>query len=238
MSSESRKTDVPARALWKVSSWLGLLFLLVAFTACQTKVSATPALPAEFQRGLVPSVALDGYLFVRQGNDTRIAGNLLALPEDVAARYAQIWLVPSDQGEVLGGSVLFSSAEQAQMVSRAMDSGLPKHWKMVSGSSLFVVFGEGSGAKDLISAIESNRFSSLESIAPDGWAMVQRLPAAPPTQVVLAGFVKLSDRLLSYLKENDPTLEQQMAQSASLVKGYIVVFLPKSRRVGPKACKH
>ncbi len=179
-----------------------LVIAAVAFTACQGGKAGTPSLPPELAATQVPSVPMDAYLFVCQAQDTRIEGRLLSLQEDVVVRFAQAWLVPSDGKEVLGGRIQFSSPQEAQRTSDAIGSADPKLWKRVSGSSLFLVYGEGGGAKSLTSAIEGNQFSSVETNAPDGWAMIQQLPSSPPGKTVATGFVKLSDSLLAYLKEN------------------------------------
>ena len=170
------------------------LFLLIS--SCASPKVSSP-LADELAATMVPDVNLDVYLYMNQGNPTKVPKNLIASPVDISVDSLAIWGVINANMYSVGGALTFANASDASYIY----SQLPQQndvWTKLSSNIIYFVQGSGGPAESLISAISSNDFKQYD----DNQALgeVSLMPNSSTAIPVGIGIIKPTQAALNLLK--------------------------------------
>jgi hypothetical protein len=134
-------------------------------------------------------------MFLSQGEPFPIPADMLALPASPGVNSLTIWVVPGDAGHAVAFRAILTSPEEASDLYKEVAPETDE-WTYLSGSTIYLVKGEGSGAKTLKRAIKAGDFVSLEEKEPKIRNEMNRLPKEPPAKAVMMGFAKPKGSLI------------------------------------------
>jgi len=142
-----------------------LMAVLVTGMGCQIgrKLPAQPSTPppGELSSTLVPNVPLDAYVYARQHNPTRIPADMVNLPREVEAESISFWGVPAGDDFAFGMAFTLTDSEDAsQLYNEIRIKG--DSWKMLSGNTIYLVYGSGAAAGSLKTAISNQDFKYFD----------------------------------------------------------------------------
>ena len=155
---------------------IALLILLIATpiisVGCQEEGGQLPApsSPGELSSTLVPDVPLDLYIYARQDGPTAVPAGMVGTPDDIEVEALSVWGISAEDEFALGmGLSLTSDSDAAGLYD---EINLEENgWKLLSGSTIYLVHGSGAAAESLKTAISNNDFKyyddgeSLEAVA-------------------------------------------------------------------------
>lgn len=184
-----------------IAIFLVVLFIgLSAIPACTAKRSPqAPALPPGFSEAMVPDLDIDAYIYARQEVPFSLPTRPGFLSQAYEVESVALWLVPSGSDEAVGAVLVLPS--QAAALYQEIPSSA-RIWKHLSGNRIFLVLNPAGTGQALQKAIEGNAFKTLQTRDSKAWEIVNSLPPQPPTKPFAAGFLRLNERTLDYVKKN------------------------------------
>lgn len=203
----------------KNSFLLTVVSLILLVSACAGPKAQTALLPDGMSLAMAPGgMPLDAYLYIRQSQPTGIPGSFFGLPSDAAIQSIEAWAVPSGSSESVGTVITLAAQRDASALYPFIPDR-PDLWKMLSGSNIYVVWGTGSGAEGLKTAISARRFVSLKEAEKDAWNLMERLPGSPEAKPLAAGFVRINERLIDFVQKKSPGgPDESMASNVKLAR--------------------
>jgi len=127
---------------------------------CESSDTGASTTSIIWDNNLVPDVPMDVYLFASQDKPTVLPDNAFNTSEDISIESLSIWGVPSENYFSFGISLVFSSSNEASSVYKQIKQD--DFWMKLRDNNIFVVYGEGSSAESLKSAIELNHFKKYD----------------------------------------------------------------------------
>lgn len=189
------------------------LILIILTLACTAPKVQEAQLPQGLGSAMAPDMPLDAYLYIRQSQPTVIPGLFLGLLSDAAIQTIEAWAVPSDSDESVGVVITFVAQKDAEAIFKLIPNQTDL-WKMQSGTDIFLVWGTGSGADGLKKVAETRQFVPLSKSNQDGLDLIGRLPGPPAVKPLAVGFIRMEDRLISFLEKKSPVGSNESSVSA------------------------
>lgn len=191
---------------------IALLILLIATpiisVGCQEEGGQLPApsSPSELSSTLVPDVPLDLYIYARQDGPTTIPAGMVGTPGDIEVEALSVWGIPAEDEFAFGiGLSLTSDSDAAGLYD---EINLEENgWKLLSGSTIYLVHGSGTAAESLKTAISNNDFKYYD----DGEAL-EAMATLPDYGAIRTAAIALAkpSALISFIARdaNSETLER------------------------------
>lgn len=186
------------RYIAPVSFILIAVLLILVPVGCTTAAPSGPAV-TELSATTVPNLDLDIYLYFNQGNPTIIPEESTSSSKNIAVDSLAVWGIINDNDYAIAGALTFDNAADAAN----MFSQLPKQpviWTELSGNIVYAVYGSGTPADSLESAISNKDFKQYD----DSQALqeVSRLPYNDTTKPAGIGIIKTSSATVNLLKQH------------------------------------
>ncbi|TRZ48244.1 MAG: hypothetical protein D4S01_10660 [Dehalococcoidia bacterium] len=189
-----------------VTGLRGILCVLVIATliisvGCQGEGGQLPApsSSSELSSTLVPNMALDVYVYAKQDSPTMIPAEMVDAPYDVGVESLAVWGVFAEDKFAFGVGLTLTSASDASRLYDEIDLG-EEGWKTLDGNTIFFVYGSGTAAESLTTAISNRVFKyyddseSLEAVA--------SLPSQDTTKLAAIALAKPSEELIGFLTKD------------------------------------
>jgi len=144
---------------------------------------------------------LDLYVYIKQEKPTVIPSNVVGQP-GVEAESLAVWGFSAGEVSAIGGALVLTTASQASSVYGQIPAQ-PERWTKLSDRTIYFVYGTGSAAEALKTAINNQNFKYYDD--EKGLSAVRTLPNSGSTK--LAGvMVARPDKPLigNVIKETDP----------------------------------
>ena len=134
----------------------------------------------------MPDVPLDLYIYARQDGPTTIPAGMVGMPGDIEVEALAVWGISAEDGFALGmGLSLTSDSDAAGLYDDINLEG--NGWKLLSGSTIYLVHGSGTAAESQKTAISNNDFKYYDDgEALEAMATLPDYGATKPSAIVLA----------------------------------------------------
>ncbi|MCI0821888.1 MAG: hypothetical protein J4N64_00605 [Chloroflexi bacterium] len=218
---------------WATS--LALLFTLAATGCATTNLSGNALLPDGIEDAKVPRVESRGYLYFNPGVPVVVTGSLfnVSLPAEglfdesgnsISLDHATLILGATTEN--VGASLNFVSAQDSQaaleLVSDALDSGTVRGHRL--DEQLFLATGDQQWREAVTGAYNSGDLVSVKEGFPTTWALLNHLPASPPSKPVMAGVLHLDANLLQSLMASVDVEAEGIGNAFGLVRVESMAF--------------
>jgi hypothetical protein len=220
------KEKLGRRIATVLTAGLSVVTLCLTGAACHLEaplpVTLASVSPSELGGTVVPDLALDLYIYVKQESPTLLPASVLNLPFPVTVEMASLWGVAERGGFTFGGGLLFPDPDSAARAE--VELGLPGLWIQRDGAVLYFVEGSSEAAQTLQAAIMERRFkyydntSALRVVAAlprDGPARLGAVLVSRP-QIELNRYVDRATNLGEWRLENMPF---KLARISTVVAG-------------------
>jgi len=178
-----------------------LLAISVIGVGCAGEAGQPPetSSTSELSSILVPNVPLDIYLYARQDSPTMLPAEMVDAPYDIGVESLAAWGVPAEDSFAFGMGLTLSSASDA---AKAYDQITLEEdgWKMLSGSTIYLVHGSGTAAELLKTAISNNDFKYYDDS--ECLSAAARLPDGGTTRLAAIALAKPSESLIGLLSQD------------------------------------
>ncbi len=181
-----------------------LIVIPVLGVGCATEEtpSLAPASRLDLSATLVPNVGLDIYVYMKQADPTTVPKDMAGTPVDVVAESLALWGVATKNELVLSGGLMLTSAADAAGIHSAILSQA-NLWTRLSDRTIYFVYGSGSVAEMLKSAITRNDFKKYDD--QQALSEVAMLPDGGTTRLAGVGIVRPGKELTGLITSNiDP----------------------------------
>jgi hypothetical protein len=147
---------------------------------------------------MVPNVNLDAYLYFDQGSPTSIPQNLLQSNTDIQINSLALWGICDSESYGLAAALIFNTAADAGQIY-SLASQQKDVWTKQSDRSVYMLYGSGSPADSLKTAIENNNFKNYD----DQKALkeVASLPLDTRSRPLAIGIVQTKQDMIVLLKK-------------------------------------
>lgn len=226
----------------KLSNKLVLLLVAIPIISlgCQRGQLPSPSTAGEPSLTPVSDTQPAVYVYARQDSPTRIPAWLLDPPCDMEAESLALWGVPSEDKSALGMALTLTSASDASRLydginleelyatvnldelhttinlEKLYSAVNPEEgvWKMLSGKTIYLVYGSGAAAESLKTDISNHDFKyhnyceSLEAVAAlpsHGATKPAAIAIAKPSEALIAFIAKYADT--EYVEQIDMILK-------------------------------
>jgi hypothetical protein len=168
----------------------------------------TPSYSSVLSSIQVPNTPLDVYLYAKQDKPTVIPADMTGAPWDIEVESLALWGVPADDGFALGMGLTLTTTDSASKLYAAIN--FEKYgWKMLSGSTMYFVYGSGTAAETLKRAIANHDFKYYDDT--ECLKAVADLPNSGIISPTAIAIVKPSKALIDFIaKYVDPRYFDQV----------------------------
>jgi hypothetical protein len=168
----------------------------------------TPSPPSILSSTQVPNTPLDVYIYAKQDKPTVIPADMTGAPWDIEVESLALWGVPADDGFALGMGLTLTTTDSASKLYAAIN--FEKYgWKMLSGSTMYFVYGSGTAAETLKRAIANHDFKYYDDT--ECLKAVADLPNSGIISPTAIAIVKPSKALIDFIaKYVDPRYFDQV----------------------------
>ena len=183
---------------------IALLVLLIAVpivgVGCQEEEKELPApLPLGYlSSALVPNTPLDIFIYARQDSPTVIPADMFGMPYDINIETLAVWGVATEDEFAFGMGLTLTDAGDASRLHE-LDLG-EEVWRMLSGSTIYLVQGSGTAAQALKTAISNNDFKPYDDS--NSLKAVAALPDEGATKLTAVALVTPNQALMGLLTES------------------------------------
>ena len=198
-----------------------LIVLLIATLAigvgCQEEEGQLPAPPSpgELSSTLVPNMHLDAYIYARQDSPTMIPAGMIGAPCDIEVESLAVWGIPAEDDFAFGMALTLTSASDASELYAEINLE-EDSWKMLSGSTVYLVHGSGTAAEALRTAISNHDFRYYDDS--ELLEAAATLPSRGTTKPAAIALAKPSKALIGFMaKEADSEDLEQINMMLKLV---------------------
>jgi hypothetical protein len=156
----------------------------------------------------VPNTPLDVYLYAKQDKPTVIHVDMTGGPCDIEVESCAIWGVPAGDDFALGMGLTLTTTDSASKLYAEINFEKYR-WKMLSGSTIYLVYGSGTAAETLKRAIANNDFKYYDDT--ESLKAVVDLPNSGIISPTAIAIVKPSKALIDFIaKYVDPRYFDQV----------------------------
>jgi hypothetical protein len=175
-----------------------IVLLATLVTGCKRAPKEAPAPDImQVSEHMVPDVPLDVYVYLEQDQPTVVPAGTLDISRDAEVVSLSIWGVPYEDTDFsIGGALNFTTEDQAASAHADMRVGTDT-WLKLSGSTVYVVKGNGAAAATLRTALENNKFKRYDDS--DGLAAARQLPGGGADEMVAVALLRPSTALIRYV---------------------------------------
>ena len=181
-----------------------LLVLLIAVpiigVGCQEE-GQFPAPPStsELSSTLVPNTDLDVYIYAKQDSPTTIPAKMVDAPVNIKVESFALWGVPAEDEFALGMGLVLTSASDASKIYAEINLE-EDSWKVLSGNTIFLVYGSGTAAESLKTAISNNDFKPYDDS--ESLKAAATLPSGGITKLAAIALARPSKALVGFLTKD------------------------------------
>jgi len=174
-----------------------MLVLVLGLSSCIISPhDPTPSSPSILSLTQVPNTPLDLYIYAKQDKPSVIPAEMVGVPCDIEVESCAIWGVPVGDDFALGMGLTLTTADCASKLYAAINFQ-EYGWKMLSGSTIYFVYGSGTAAETLKKAIANHNFKYYDDT--ESLKAVADLPNSGTTRPAAIGIAKPSKALLGFI---------------------------------------
>lgn len=202
-----------------------LLFIALGLglSACdQPAGDANPALPDGFAELVVPDAPLIALIYLNQGSEVSLGGQVLDLPAELnvslSVDYIVVYVGPSKDSTAVEAHMTTEAAARA--VRTAVQNGSDDvEWSrvQVTGSVVFIAKGDVSWADAITDAFRDGQTVLFSDAYPDAWETAQFLPSSPPVRPVAIGALLDTEAIQGVMAEAEMSVLRAMSTVLRIV---------------------
>ena len=150
----------------------------------------------------VPDLNLDLYLYVKQANPTVVPADLVGSTTDIDLDSLALWGIVENNDYSIGGALNFCDAADA-LTGYSLIPAETGLWTMLSGRTIYAVYGSGAPFERLKSAIINNNFKKYV----DAQALneVAALPYTSTNKPIMIGVLKPRPEVIKLIENHIDT---------------------------------
>jgi len=174
-----------------------LIILMAANAGCKEQALPAPT-PAttELSSTMVPNAPFDIYVYCKQEKPTLVPLSLGAEISKISVDSVAFWGVPEQEELDFGLALNMSNKNDASNIY-AMIKQEKEIWSKISGNTIYVVYGSGTRAKALTTALNNNDFKYYDD--KDALNMAATLPDSETTKITAIAIAKPTEELIKLL---------------------------------------
>lgn len=178
-----------------------ILALILGLSSCipiYHPPQPTTSSPSILSSTRVPNTHLDVYIYAKQDKPTMIPAEMVGAPCDIEVESCALWGVPAEDGFALGMGLTLMTTDSASKLYAAINFE-EYGWKMLSGSTIYFVYGSGTAAETLKRAIANHDFKYYDDT--ESLEAVANLPNSDTTRPAAIAIVKPSKALIGFIAQ-------------------------------------